>query len=487
MAKRIWGIPLTSIRCAAVVLFFAATGSALAAAPISGAARKEAEALYQSAYAAYTSSDYPRALALLDSAEALRPDYADCLNLQGIICLRQSNFDKAEAAFARAVALDSTLWAAQFNLGEIPFRKHDFGAARERFEKLLSHTSRFKDKNQWELVQYKAFLCALLTGDEAGAQKKVARLPVNGGVTPAYQYAQAAVCLSKKDGAGANKWLTAAQANYSPSLNSMFADSLVTAGWAPALPAGAALALARQSQSAMNIQRDRPASAYLDTRLEAAAAEPLPQADGGILPMLPPTPGAVEGRSRSACCPTRRRRCLCNRWTCHQRLHPSRSSAQAWTAAACCCWIDLSGRRSACPAIWSQTRWNSFQILGMTPQAARFTLRVPMTSSSRYRTHDCAQLRPADAGRSATLAGWVASRRDHGGVIFIDLRDREGVTQVVFRPEEHPAVAEAAHGLRSEDVISVHGKVAPRLEGKENPELATGEHRTRRRDPHGSQ
>ncbi len=109
----------------------------------------------------------------------------------------------------------------------------------------------------------------------------------------------------------------------------------------------------------------------------------------------------------------------------------------------------------------------------MTEGTARFTLRVPM-SKSRYRTHDCAQLRPADAGQSATLAGWVASRRDHGGVIFIDLRDREGLTQVVFRPEEHAAVAETAHGLRSEDVISVRGTVAIRLEGKENADLATG-------------
>ena len=73
-----------------------------------------------------------------------------------------------------------------------------------------------------------------------------------------------------------------------------------------------------------------------------------------------------------------------------------------------------------------------------------------------------------------TLAGWVGSRRDHGGVIFIDLRDREGMTQVVFRPEEHPGVAEAAHALRDEDVIQVSGTVARRLEGTENAKLGTG-------------
>ena len=77
-----------------------------------------------------------------------------------------------------------------------------------------------------------------------------------------------------------------------------------------------------------------------------------------------------------------------------------------------------------------------------------------------YRTHDCNSLRKGDIGKEATLAGWVHVSRDHGGVIFIDLRDREGITQVVFRPEENAALAKEAHGLRSEDVIQVSGKVA---------------------------
>jgi aspartyl-tRNA synthetase len=92
-----------------------------------------------------------------------------------------------------------------------------------------------------------------------------------------------------------------------------------------------------------------------------------------------------------------------------------------------------------------------------------------------YRSHHCNQLRKTDEGSTVTLAGWVNSRRDHGGVIFIDLRDREGLTQVVFRPEEHPQVAEASHGLRSEDVIQITGKVSSRLAGTENPRLATGD------------
>src|SRR5689334_2916990 len=92
-----------------------------------------------------------------------------------------------------------------------------------------------------------------------------------------------------------------------------------------------------------------------------------------------------------------------------------------------------------------------------------------------YRTTDCNSLRKTDIGKDATLAGWVHVSRDHGGVIFIDLRDREGLTQVVFRPEENAALAKQAHGLRSEDVIQVSGKVAPRVPGTENPKLATGD------------
>jgi len=92
-----------------------------------------------------------------------------------------------------------------------------------------------------------------------------------------------------------------------------------------------------------------------------------------------------------------------------------------------------------------------------------------------YRTHHCNELRASNVGQEVKLAGWVDSRRDHGGVIFIDLRDREGLTQVVFRPEEFPEVAASAHTLRSEDVAQIVGKVALRLEGTQNPKLTTGE------------
>jgi aspartyl-tRNA synthetase len=92
-----------------------------------------------------------------------------------------------------------------------------------------------------------------------------------------------------------------------------------------------------------------------------------------------------------------------------------------------------------------------------------------------FRTNHCSSLRKSDIGRQVTLAGWVNVTRDHGGVIFIDLRDRQGLTQVVFRPEENAELAKQAHTLRGEDVIQVSGAVAARLPGTENPNLATGD------------
>ncbi|MDL2321616.1 aspartate--tRNA ligase [Desulfosarcina sp. OttesenSCG-928-B08] len=91
------------------------------------------------------------------------------------------------------------------------------------------------------------------------------------------------------------------------------------------------------------------------------------------------------------------------------------------------------------------------------------------------RTHHCNALAADALGQDVTLMGWVLRRRDHGGVIFIDLRDREGITQVVFNPENHPDVHAKAHVLRSEFVIGIRGKVALRPDGMVNPKLATGE------------
>lgn len=91
------------------------------------------------------------------------------------------------------------------------------------------------------------------------------------------------------------------------------------------------------------------------------------------------------------------------------------------------------------------------------------------------RTHACGQLRASDADADVALCGWVAHRRDHGGVTFIDLRDREGVVQLVFHPAEAPQAHEAAQSLGAEDVVRVTGVVRLRPDGMVNPALDTGE------------
>ena len=91
------------------------------------------------------------------------------------------------------------------------------------------------------------------------------------------------------------------------------------------------------------------------------------------------------------------------------------------------------------------------------------------------RTHTCGQLRIENAGKKVVLAGWVHSYRDHGGLVFIDLRDREGVSQVVFNPEVAPSCHETASQVRSEYVLNVTGEVTLRPPGTENLQLATGE------------
>ncbi|MDL1898740.1 aspartate--tRNA ligase, partial [Anaerolineae bacterium CFX7] len=92
-----------------------------------------------------------------------------------------------------------------------------------------------------------------------------------------------------------------------------------------------------------------------------------------------------------------------------------------------------------------------------------------------YKSKTCGELTAHDAGKTVTLAGWVHRRRDHGGLIFIDLRDRFGVTQIVFNPQTAPAAHRVGSDARNEYVLQATGVVAKRPAGQENPALATGE------------
>ena len=91
------------------------------------------------------------------------------------------------------------------------------------------------------------------------------------------------------------------------------------------------------------------------------------------------------------------------------------------------------------------------------------------------RTHTCGELRRSHVGQAVTLSGWVQRRRDHGSVLFIDLRDRQGMTQIVFNSEQVPDVHKQGEKLGSEDVVAVTGLVNLRPDGADNQNLATGD------------
>ena len=87
----------------------------------------------------------------------------------------------------------------------------------------------------------------------------------------------------------------------------------------------------------------------------------------------------------------------------------------------------------------------------------------------------CGEVRPGHVGQELTLAGWVDSRRDHGGLVFVDLRDKTGICQLVLNPERAPAAVETAHGIRNEFVLRAEGEVVRRAPEAVNPNIPTGE------------
>src|SRR5919197_5519901 len=100
--------------------------------------------------------------------------------------------------------------------------------------------------------------------------------------------------------------------------------------------------------------------------------------------------------------------------------------------------------------------------------------RAEQDQEDQMRTHYCGDLRANNAGETVTLAGWIHRRRDHGGVIFLDLRDREGLVQIVIHPDEQPGAHAAALRVRPEFVVRVTGAVRLRPPGTVNANLATG-------------
>ncbi len=284
--------------CRVAFLFFSTTycgnaeGVAKLGYVISAKDRAQADAEYQAGFAAYQSGDYPRALSLIEHADLLKPDQPDGWNLRGMVFLRQKAFDKAQVAFARAVALDPDLWAAHFNAAETSFQQQNYPRARKAFEGLLAQTNRFKNGSRWELVQYKAFLCCLLQGNAKEAEQKLARLPKTGGVTPARLYAEAATAYQRKQTAAAQKSVSAAQAAFPAPVTDLFSEAFVQAGWqsAPVSPSAATAGDAGLPPGvtlATTIPGRGSVPYYTaDPKLEAAVAEPLPLPDAGVHPIV---------------------------------------------------------------------------------------------------------------------------------------------------------------------------------------------------------
>ena len=265
---------------------------------VSAKDRAQADTFAQQGFIAYQAGDYSQALNLLDQADRLKPDQSDTWNLRGMVFLRQKAYEKAQVAFARAVALDPNLWAAQFNLAETAFQQKDYVHSRKDFDNLLAQTDRFKDSHRWELVQYKAFLSCLLGGNAAEASRKLAKLPTTGGTTPAHLYAEAALNYQNKKTAEAQKLVASAQTAFPSTVNDLFADSLVQAGWQSA-PLPSAMLVANNAPTpgtglppgvtlATDIPAGQGAHPYyvVDPKVEASAAEPLPLPDAGVHPIV---------------------------------------------------------------------------------------------------------------------------------------------------------------------------------------------------------
>src|SRR6058998_1446434 len=192
--------------------------------------KAELEDMYNAAYRAFDSKNFPEALKQLDAIDARQPDLAASRNLRGVILMRQGNYDQAETTFQEAAKIDPKFWNARFNLAEIPFLKKDWAEARKRFEQLLSSGESDLAKEASQLIQYKILLTYLQEGKGNMVDSMLAKLELSPD-TPAVDYVKAAVALQQKNQSEAKDWISAAEKNYSPQLNKLFAESLYEVGW----------------------------------------------------------------------------------------------------------------------------------------------------------------------------------------------------------------------------------------------------------------
>ena len=192
--------------------------------------KSELEAMYDKAFREFDGNNFSEALKQLDAIDARQPDVAESQNLRGVILMREGIYDKAEAALHEALRIDPKFWNARFNLAEIPFLQKNWPEARRRFEELLASNAAELQGEASQLIQYKILLTYLLEGKENMVDSLLAKFELSPD-TPAVHYANAAIALQKHDADGAKGWMTAAEKNFSPQLNKLFAESLYEVGW----------------------------------------------------------------------------------------------------------------------------------------------------------------------------------------------------------------------------------------------------------------
>ena len=227
--------------------------------------KAELEAMYDKAFRAFDSNDFPEALKELDALDARQPDLAESQNLRGVIMMRQGIYDKAEAALHEALRIDSRFWNARFNLAEIPFLEKDWAEARNRFQELLSSNASELQGEATQLIQYKILLTYLLEGKENMVDSILAKFELSPD-TPAVHYANAAIALQQNKTKEAKDWMAQAEKNFSPKLNKLFAESLYEVGWLRKQPGQTRAALELTSAA----ERAAKGKAFARSRVEQA-------------------------------------------------------------------------------------------------------------------------------------------------------------------------------------------------------------------------
>src|SRR6266576_2869458 len=228
----------------------------------------ELETMYDKAFRAFDAANYVQALKELDAIDARKPDLAASQNLRGVIYMRQGLYDKAEAALLEAGRLDPKFWNARFNLAEIPFLKKDWADARKRFQDLLTSNAAELQGEATQLIQYKILLTYLFQGNDTMVDSILAKFELSPD-TPAVHYANAAIALQHQNVPDAKNWMTAAEKNFSPQLNKLFAESLFEVGWLEKLPGQQRAALQLLSPEERTSKAKALAKAQFEQALQA--------------------------------------------------------------------------------------------------------------------------------------------------------------------------------------------------------------------------